>query len=611
MSPSSRLKRQLRHLLPRRTEVSGADRPCVLFDPSQYRDSDITHVLQRRIDELIGEWQCIVLPPGRFEISRTILLPSDFAIRGTGHRQTTLCLADATNDHMFTNMDHRHGNHDIRIANLHLEGNAANQGKREGDKRLSYCNMVYFRRVSQAKFVDLSARSCRQTVLHFNHCNGIEISGLDCTDLGWNGVSTSGTDDIVIRDTRVTNAGLDTMHSAIHLDGGSGSYIECVIDKCTGNGVMLDSKFSSLDKSTVKAVCSECKRGISLSGDHHNGLRNVLVRRSTLRNNDIGLMVSNAENVFVDETSISDSRETGILLQGKLGGREVCISDTEFLRNAVNLTSSPESTGSYFSGISDQLGDKDPVDVADSLVDKYIDVCAVCGTESVFLHRGGSVRESYRCRNCNASLRYRGQASAIIEEFGNAEKSLGDLCQDADFRSLAIYEPGIAGPFRNYLEDIPGYLQSYYWEDIPFGETKDGISNQDLQDLRLPSDAFDLVISADVFEHIRKPYLAFRELHRVLREGGKHVFTVPLQYPLPAKTVCRVDTSGEQDVFLQEPRYHIAGDGGKSLVYNDFGADMLSKLAEVGFATRYVFLHEGHSLRGRNITFVSTKIGPG
>ena len=608
MSLKSRLKRQLRKLIPRPPDASSANRPSVLFDPSEYQDSDITDVLQRRIDERIGDWQCIVLPTGRFTISRTIRLPTDCAIRGTGNRQTTLCLADDTNDHMFTNMDHQHGNHNIRIENMHLEGNAANQKKREDDQRVSYCDMGYFHRASDAKFVDISARDCRQTAFHFTHCDGIEISGLDCTDLGWSGVSTSGTDDFVVKNTRITNAGLESMHSAIHLDGGSGSYVECVINRCSGDGVMLGSIFSSLDKSTVKAVCTHCQRGISLSGDHHNGLRNVLIRRSVVRNNDIGIMVSNAESVFVDETLISDSRKVGVLLEGKLGGREVCVSDTEFLRNAVNVASNRESTGGYFSVNSAQIGERIPRESANAIVDRYIDVCTVCGAESVYVHRGGSVRESYRCRHCSASLRHRGQASAIIEEFGNGEESLSVLSQDAGFRTLAIYEPGIAGPFRKYLQDVPEYLQSYYWEDIPFGEVKDGISNQDLQDLRLPSESFDLVVSADVFEHVRRPYVAFQELHRVLKAGGKHIFTVPVQNPMPTKTVCRVDTAGDQDVFLLEPRYHIAGDGGKSLVYNDFGADMLERLAEVGFETKHVFLHEGHPLRGKNITFVSTKI---
>ncbi len=229
MSLKSRLKRQLRKLIPRPPDASSANRPSVLFDPSEYQDSDITDVLQRRIDERIGDWQCIVLPTGRFTISRTIRLPTDCAIRGTGNRQTTLCLADDTNDHMFTNMDHQHGNHNIRIENMHLEGNAANQKKREDDQRVSYCDMGYFHRASDAKFVDISARDCRQTAFHFTHCDGIEISGLDCTDLGWSGVSTSGTDDFVVKNTRITNAGLESMHSAIHLDGGSGSYVECVI----------------------------------------------------------------------------------------------------------------------------------------------------------------------------------------------------------------------------------------------------------------------------------------------------------------------------------------------------------------------------------------------
>ena len=120
---------------------------------------------------------------------------------------------------------------------------------------------------------------------------------------------------------------------------------------------------------------------------------------------------------------------------------------------------------------------------------------------------------------------------------------------------LDIYEPGSLGPFRKYLRRLPNYVESQYSPDIAGGSVRDRVRYEDLMHLSFPDASLDLVITSDVFEHVRKPHVAFAELHRVLRPGGAHVFTVPLRHPMPAHTVPRVDTSGDEDIHLLEPRY--------------------------------------------------------
>ena len=101
---------------------------------------------------------------------------------------------------------------------------------------------------------------------------------------------------------------------------------------------------------------------------------------------------------------------------------------------------------------------------------------------------------------------------------------------------------------------------------------------------------------------ISDPMPAFAELYRVLRQGGHHIFTVPVFWPLQPTTVARVDWSGPEDVFLMEPVYHGSPtDPRGSLVYSDFGMDLPEQLREIGFETR---THHGY----RNaVTFVSRK----
>ena len=40
------------------------------------------------------------------------------------------------------------------------------------------------------------------------------------------------------------------------------------------------------------------------------------------------------------------------------------------------------------------------------------------------------------------------------------------------------------------------------------------------------NESFDLFITQDVFEHVMTPNKAFKEIERVLKPGGAHVFTV-------------------------------------------------------------------------------------
>ena len=105
-------------------------------------------------------------------------------------------------------------------------------------------------------------------------------------------------------------------------------------------------------------------------------------------------------------------------------------------------------------------------------------------------------------------------------------------------------------------------------------------------DLTYEDNSFDLVLSSDIFEHVRKPFVGFQEVNRVLKPGGFHIFSIPSAHPMPSETVFRVDTSGPEDVFILPRHYHSAPRGGKSLVYTDFGADMVKVMAGDGIDLR-------------------------
>lgn len=218
---------------------------------------------------------------------------------------------------------------------------------------------------------------------------------------------------------------------------------------------------------------------------------------------------------------------------------------------------------------------------------KLSGVCAVCGWVGAFVDDRNSVRESYACGQCKASLRYRHQAEMLLACYSRqCSSNLAELCAEAEFAALRILEPGIIGPFRRYLRKLAGYLNCYFWDDVPRGEEKDGVRSEDLEALTFEDESFDLVITSDILEHVRQPLQALQEIHRVLAPGGHHIFTVPFPYPPLEKTRPRVDVSGPEDRHILPPVYHGSPTSPEgSLVYNDFGLDLVAQLRDIGFET--------------------------
>ena len=220
------------------------------------------------------------------------------------------------------------------------------------------------------------------------------------------------------------------------------------------------------------------------------------------------------------------------------------------------------------------------ITMAQDEADSYIERCTVCGHTGALHRHGRSIRETYRCANCDASLRYREQARLILRHFSKENcKYLAELADEREFKKLRIYEPGLIGPFREIFQGLPGYQDSFFWDGVEPGELHNGVQCQNLTKLTYKKNTFDLVLSSDIFEHVRTPFAGFKEVDRVLKPGGFHIFSIPLLRPMPATTVFRVDTSGQQDVPVLPERYHGAPMGGKSLVYTDFGKDMTAIMA--------------------------------
>jgi ubiquinone/menaquinone biosynthesis C-methylase UbiE len=87
--------------------------------------------------------------------------------------------------------------------------------------------------------------------------------------------------------------------------------------------------------------------------------------------------------------------------------------------------------------------------------------------------------------------------------------------------------------------------------------------------------SFDVVITSELFEHVSDPWAGFSEVRRVLRAGGRHIFTVPM---VPAT----LTASRSQ----QPAVYHIDPMRPQGIaVITDFGDDLPDLLRPLGFET--------------------------
>jgi len=168
----------------------------------------------------------------------------------------------------------------------------------------------------------------------------------------------------------------------------------------------------------------------------------------------------------------------------------------------------------------------------------------------------------------------------------------------------AVYELSSRGALVRYLRRQ--FQQPYfseYFDDVPPGGSRGGVPCQDVQELRLADASFDLVTSTEVFEHVPDDLRGFREVCRVLRPGGRFIFTVPIRDDV--ETLERAVVGGDGAiVHLTAPEYHsdrIRG-GGKVLAFRTYGRDICDRLAAAGFrAAIRTIVDPCHGIDGRQV----------
>jgi SAM-dependent methyltransferase len=186
----------------------------------------------------------------------------------------------------------------------------------------------------------------------------------------------------------------------------------------------------------------------------------------------------------------------------------------------------------------------------------------------------------------------RHHAATVIKLLGmsSAKHLIGRLQKDDSFHT---YESAAYNVFRmQKIRKLINYEVSEYFDDKPYGSYVNDIRNENLERLTFPNNRFDVVINSDVLEHVGNLKQALSEIKRVLKPGGFHVFTIPVDYELP-RTVERAKITDGKVEYLMEPVMH--GDSIRRegvLAFRDFGSDVLDYMSIEGFECKEFRYHK-------------------
>lgn len=176
-------------------------------------------------------------------------------------------------------------------------------------------------------------------------------------------------------------------------------------------------------------------------------------------------------------------------------------------------------------------------------------------------------QQGFHCKQCQNNLRAMGLSAAILREF-QFQGTLNKFCESSI--KVDILEINTAGNLTPFFKKLASHRLIEY-------------PQFDMMNLDIESDSVDLVIHSDTLEHIPHPERALSECHRVLKNTGKCIFTVPIIVNRMTRSCAGLP-----------PSYH--GQSGvpadDQIVCTEFGADIWQTVLKAGFFSCEIFSFE-------------------
>ena len=198
--------------------------------------------------------------------------------------------------------------------------------------------------------------------------------------------------------------------------------------------------------------------------------------------------------------------------------------------------------------------------------------CPICEKNVTFTSQNSWFRGNLFCSSCGSVPRERALYKVVTDYFPN-------------YRELSIHEssPSTRGASVKLQNDCKNYSSSQFYPNVPFGTThpESGARCENLEKLTFPDNFFDIFITQDVMEHIFDSKAAFKEIARVLKPGGAHIFTAPL-INKGKKSECWASRDEKGNInYHHAPEYHgNPVDDKGALVTMHWGYDIAGYITE-------------------------------
>ncbi|MEW6744408.1 MAG: methyltransferase domain-containing protein [Planctomycetota bacterium] len=186
-------------------------------------------------------------------------------------------------------------------------------------------------------------------------------------------------------------------------------------------------------------------------------------------------------------------------------------------------------------------------------------------------------RESQLCRRCGLNSRRR----LAVEFVAAVAHNETDSVIHAYVMEQVTPVPAAC---RRLIKNLDMVCSEYLGPDIPGGHVENGIRHENAEALSFPESTFDLVVCNDVLEHLPHPKQGISEMCRVLRTGGRLFVTIPFE-PAQDMNVVRAEMIDGKIVHHLPEVYHgnpLSSSG--SLVFTDFGWELIGQLENAGFS---------------------------
>lgn len=173
-------------------------------------------------------------------------------------------------------------------------------------------------------------------------------------------------------------------------------------------------------------------------------------------------------------------------------------------------------------------------------MNKHKSLCAVCGGESYQLHTVIwpqleeewclsdyeaayiNKQQGHCCTCCHSNMRFRVLAQALLSAYASEQNLASFLCSSV-IAGKRILEINKVGTLHAYLKKHPLHRLVEYPE-------------YDMMNLELSSGSYDIVIHSDTLEHVPDPLRGLKECYRVLKNGGKCLYTTPVIVDRPSRS---------------------------------------------------------------------------